>query len=107
MRLYQNINKGIEQVRFPSGTSTSLRLYIRSMCKADPAERLPRKKRGIDNIKSHKWYSLAGFDWTAMKTHKLPPPYVPKVRGRTDLANFQCSGSHMPDHIPYIDDGSG
>jgi len=103
-RIYERITKGIRQVRFPSDAISPLRQYVRSMCEADPADRLPRKKGGVENIKRHKW--CRDFAWDAMKARNVTPPYIPEVTSATDLTNFNGRESQKPEQVPYIDVGS-
>lgn len=106
VRIYKRINKGISAVKFPAAMSGVCRSYVKSMCQPEPADRLPRKKGGIENIHQHDWY--AEFDWDAMKHRKNMPPYVPEVKDQYDLANFvKVNESSIPAQIPYEDDGTG
>merc|ERR1712216_326947 len=103
--IYERINKGIKKVRFPPAMEPPTRRYVKAMCASDPAERLPRKKGGVDNIRSHEWYD--GFDWIAMRAHKLTAPHCPKAQSRKDMESFLGRESKKPDVIPYHDDGTG
>jgi len=103
--IFAKIQRGISQVRFPQETFGPLRTYIRHMCDPDPAERLAMKKGDADNIEKHPWYE--GFDWKAMKSLKVPPPYVPQVASNTDMENFRSKDEIRPEFADYVDDESG
>jgi len=103
--IYAKIQKGITQVKFPSESISSMRSYVKAMCNSDPAQRLPMKKGGADNVKNAEWYG--GFDWAALKSQKMEPPYVPEVKSKTDLANFNVSEDEKPPQVEYVDDGTG
>lgn len=103
--IFAKTQKGINQVMFPSSTPSPMRMYVKAMCKSEPAERLAMKKGGSQNVKDHDWYK--GFDWVAAKNLTLPPPYVPVVQSTTDLANFENQDEAAPPVMLYVDDGSG
>jgi len=43
-------------------------------------------KNGVDDIKTHKWFSTT--DWIAIYQKKVEPPFVPKTKGPGDPSNF-------------------
>lgn len=51
------------------------------MCKhllrRDLSKRYGNLKNGVADIKKHKWFS--NFDYNALLTRALPPPYVPST----------------------------
>jgi len=90
-------------VSFPNNTETPLRHFVKEMCAPQAADRLPMKKGGSANIKAHEFYD--GFDWDAMKSQTLRPPYVPIVKSRTDIANFKVSEEEKPPQVEYKPNG--
>jgi len=84
------------------GTVESL---IKGNCHANPSERLPMKKGGLDNIKKHDWFK--GFDWTAMEGCTMDAPYKPVIKNKKDMANFSARKEDMPPQVPYKDPKNG
>merc|ERR1712032_724864 len=72
MQIYQKVTKGIYKVTFPPRLKGPCEELVKSLCKKEPHNRLPMKKGGTENIKSHAWF--AGFDWQSMQTLKLDVP---------------------------------
>lgn len=103
-QIFAKIQRGMTQVRFPADVIL-VRSYVRAMCQSEPAERLAMKKGGAENIKKQPWFK--DFDWVAMKSQTLQPPYVPTVTTSTDVANFMCKDEDKPPQLDYVDDGSG
>jgi cGMP-dependent protein kinase len=105
MQIYQKVTKGINKVSFPPKIKGPCEDLVKGLCKKEPSDRIPMKKGGIDNVMKHAWYK--GFDWAALKNHSLDKPYVPKVKGKKDIANFSARKEDMPPQIKYKDDGTG
>merc|ERR1712146_48035 len=104
MQIYQKVSKGIDKVRFPSKFGKELESLIKGLCHAEPSKRLPAKKGGAANIKTHAWYN--GFDWDTMFACGLTPPYVPTVKGKLDKSNFNARKEDMPPQPEYKDPGT-
>ncbi|CAK9087486.1 cGMP-dependent protein kinase egl-4 (Egg-laying defective protein 4) [Durusdinium trenchii] len=103
MQTYQKIMRGINKVAFPPKCKGSAEDLIKSLCKSEPSERLPMKKGGTRNLKTHPFYK--GFDWNAFETMRMPAPYQPSVTSKRDLSNF-TQAKEMPPSIAYEDDHS-
>merc|ERR1711862_739622 len=99
------ILRGIGAVRFPLCCRGNCGDLIRDLLQSDPDDRGPAKAGGVENITLHAWYR--GFDWSKMRNLELEPPYVPPVRGNTDLGNFDVKPGNQPAQIKYVDDGTG
>mmetsp|Transcript_45519 Transcript_45519/g.138034 ORF Transcript_45519/g.138034 Transcript_45519/m.138034 type:complete len:106 (-) Transcript_45519:39-356(-) len=97
--------KGINKVPFPAKWQGAPEQLIKGLLAKEPSERLPMRPGGTANLKEAKWYS--GFDWNAMATLELEPPYKPVVKKQTDIANFSARKEDMPRHVDYKDDGTG
>jgi len=78
---------------------------IKGLCNQNPSERLPMKKGDVIHIKQHAWF--AGFDWDAMKSLEMKPPYKPVVKNKKDAANFNARSEDKPPQVAYTPDGSG
>jgi len=105
MQTYSKIQDGIKKVQFPSSVSGECTSLVKGLCEKDPAERLPMRKGGSDNIKKHKWYKA--FDWEKMEAQTLTAPYVPPVKSKDDSSNFSARKEDMPPSMDYTDDGTG
>mmetsp|Transcript_63666 Transcript_63666/g.165430 ORF Transcript_63666/g.165430 Transcript_63666/m.165430 type:complete len:134 (+) Transcript_63666:2-403(+) len=105
MQIYSKVMKGISKVPFPNKCGGNAEILIKGLLAKEPSERLPMKLGGVKNLKDCKWY--AGFDWNAMQSLELDPPYKPVVKSKTDIANFSARKEDMPKHVEYQDDGSG
>jgi len=105
MQTYSKVMKGIGKVSFPSKCTGTVEPLIKGLLKREPAERLPMRPGGTDNVKTAKWYE--GFDWQKMKAYELDAPYKPMVKSKKDIANFSARKEDMPKQLEYKDDGSG
>lgn len=107
MQTYQKVNRGIAKVPFGPKVKGPVEDLIKSLCKKEPMERLPMKKGGISNIKSHAWYSDKDFNWDAMENMTQAVPYRPTVKSKKDMGNFNARKDDFPPQIEYKDDKSG
>mmetsp|Transcript_9972 Transcript_9972/g.22677 ORF Transcript_9972/g.22677 Transcript_9972/m.22677 type:complete len:778 (-) Transcript_9972:170-2503(-) len=104
MQTYSKVKRGIHKVTFPKSTKGPCEELVKTLCDKDPSQRLPMKKGGSKNIKTHPWYK--GFDWESMENQSLTPPYRPVVKSNTDSSNFNAKKADLPPQVPYKDDGS-
>lgn len=106
METYQKIVRGVNHVHFVYRDRDPKAVdLVQNLLKHSPNERLPCRVGGATNLKNHSWYK--GFDWKAMANLQMAAPYVPKVRGATDISNFKVHESDMPPQVPYEDPGTG
>lgn len=105
MQIYEKVKKGINKVNFPKACQGKVESLIKGNCNANPAERLPMKKGGIENIQHHPWFS--GFNWQEFYDLKMDPPYKPVVKDKKDKGNFSANKDDMPPQINYTDPGTG
>jgi len=105
MQIYAKVQKGINQVVFPKKCKGDVEVLVKGLCNANPTERLPMKKGGIQNVKSAKWFS--GFDWSAMENMTMKVPYAPTVKSKKDMKNFSANKEDMPPQVPYKDPKTG
>merc|ERR1719235_2854942 len=105
MGTYMKVMQGIEKVRFPHACHGPIEDLVKNLCKKEPSERLAMRSGGVANIKKQTW--LAEFDWAGLVARTLEPPYKPKVKSATDLANFSAREEDAPRQVKYVDDGSG
>mmetsp|Transcript_59595 Transcript_59595/g.94063 ORF Transcript_59595/g.94063 Transcript_59595/m.94063 type:complete len:176 (+) Transcript_59595:196-723(+) len=69
--VYSNVMRGIERATFPANGHGIVGNIVRSLCKADPCERLAMRQGQTQNIMDHKFF--AGFEWNKMRGGNLPP----------------------------------
>ncbi|CAD7940719.1 unnamed protein product [Amoebophrya sp. A25] len=106
METYQKIVRGINSVSFsyrdrdPEGMD-----LVKNLLKHCPSERLPMRSGGTQNLKNHNWYK--NFDFDGLVKHESKPPYIPEVKGNTDMSNFRAQEADLPPQIPYKDPGTG
>eukprot|EP00931_Biecheleriopsis_adriatica_P115382 TRINITY_DN91183_c0_g1_i1.p1 TRINITY_DN91183_c0_g1~~TRINITY_DN91183_c0_g1_i1.p1 ORF type:complete len:784 (-),score=234.97 TRINITY_DN91183_c0_g1_i1:168-2477(-) len=105
MQIYTKVQKGINKVAFPKKLQGPVEKCVKGLCAANPTDRLPMKKGGVDNIKQADWFN--DFDWKAMEELTMDTPYKPQVKGKTDIQNFSASKEDMPPHVPYKDPKTG
>ena len=66
---------------------------IRKLLTADRTKRIGNLKNGAEDIKKHKWYANAGFDWNALLQKQMRPPLVPVIKDALDTSNFDAAQS--------------
>lgn len=99
-KTYELIKKGIDSVVFPPECQNHSQRLVRALCRHPPEARAQASQ-----LREAAFFS--GFDWHSLRALRLPPPYVPRVKGSGDLGNFRhCTGEDPP-RIPYHDDGTG
>lgn len=105
MQIYSKVTKGINKVTFPKKCKGKVESLIKGLCHQNPSERLPMKKGGTVNIKTHPFYE--DFNWEDMEGLSMTPPYQPQVKSKKDIANFSARKEDMPPQVPYKDPGTG
>lgn len=89
MAVYQNILKG--KVKFPSTFPKDAKSLVKHLLVAELAKRYGNLKRGVKDIKGHRWFKK--FDWKAALKVKIQPPYIPTIKKKGDTSNY----SEYPD----------
>merc|ERR1719409_711885 len=84
--IYGKIFTGINKADFQKGMYGDCEELIKSLCHQLVFKRLTMTPGGIDNIKKHSWYK--GFDWVALEGLSMQSPFIPSIKGKTDLSNF-------------------
>ncbi|KAL7671394.1 hypothetical protein ACOME3_006292 [Neoechinorhynchus agilis] len=92
IQIYEKIVSG--KVRFPSHFSSDLKDLLRNILQTDLTKRYGNLKNGVDDVRNHKWFS--NTDWIATYQKKIEPPFVPKVKGPGDPANFDVYDEESP-----------
>ncbi len=84
MMVYQKILKG--KIRFPSGFDSNAKSLVKHLLEADLTKRYGNLKRGVKDIKGHRFFKE--LDWEKLLEKEIPPPYKPKVKSENDISNF-------------------
>lgn len=98
MQTYQLIVKN--KIIVPKFIGETTRDLIKKLLSTDLTERLGCLKNGVDDIKTHSFYSK--IDWENMYNKHVKPIYVPKLTGAADTSNFDPY-----DEEPVDQDNSG
>uniref|UniRef100_A0A8C8JXC2 protein kinase C n=1 Tax=Oncorhynchus tshawytscha TaxID=74940 RepID=A0A8C8JXC2_ONCTS len=75
-----------DEVRYPRFLSTEAIAIMRRLLRRNPERRLGSGEKDADEIKKQPFFR--GLDWEALLQRKLPPPFVPSIKGREDVSNF-------------------
>ncbi|XP_067013580.2 cGMP-dependent protein kinase, isozyme 1 isoform X3 [Anabrus simplex] len=86
MKTYNMILKGIDSVSFPQHVSAPAKSIIKKLCRNGATERLGCQKKGIEDIKYHRWFH--NFNWDELRRGTLRAPIIPQVNGPLDTRNF-------------------
>jgi len=106
MAIYQKILKG--KVRFPRNFDKNAKSLVRHLLVADLSKRYGNLRRGVDDIKKHRWFS--GLDWVRLVNKDIAAEYKPTIRSESDTSNFSnypdsdtLSPAIRPADDPFID----
>uniref|UniRef100_A0A8C8K394 protein kinase C n=1 Tax=Oncorhynchus tshawytscha TaxID=74940 RepID=A0A8C8K394_ONCTS len=61
-------------------------MLVGELLRRNPERRLGSGEKDADEIKKQPFFR--GLDWEALLQRKLPPPFVPSIKGREDVSNF-------------------
>uniref|UniRef100_A0A8C8EXI9 protein kinase C n=1 Tax=Oncorhynchus tshawytscha TaxID=74940 RepID=A0A8C8EXI9_ONCTS len=75
-----------DEVRYPRFLSTEAIGIMRRLLRRNPDRRLGSGEKDADDVKKQSFFR--GVDWEALLQRRLPPPFVPNIRGREDVSNF-------------------
>uniref|UniRef100_A0A8D0GAR5 protein kinase C n=1 Tax=Sphenodon punctatus TaxID=8508 RepID=A0A8D0GAR5_SPHPU len=75
-----------DEVRYPRFLSTEAISIMRRLLRRNPERRLGAGEKDAEDVKKHHFFRL--MDWNALLAKKVKPPFVPTVRGREDVSNF-------------------
>ncbi|XP_050295219.1 cGMP-dependent protein kinase, isozyme 1-like [Anthonomus grandis grandis] len=100
-KTFEKILKGIAFVKFPEHFDGCARTLVQKFCKPNPWNRLGMSKDGIAKIRGDKWFS--DFNWTDLAECRMYSPFVPTLKGPTDLSHFprqqRSSRPEPPDEL--------
>ncbi|XP_073910038.1 serine/threonine-protein kinase N1 isoform X3 [Castor canadensis] len=75
-----------DEVRYPRFLSAEAIGVMRRLLRRNPERRLGSTERDAEDVKKQPFFRTLG--WDALLARRLPPPFVPKLSGRTDISNF-------------------
>ncbi|XP_043941567.1 serine/threonine-protein kinase N2 [Protopterus annectens] len=75
-----------DEVRYPRFLSTEAISVMRRLLRRNPERRLGASERDAEDVKKHPFFRTV--DWNALLAKKVKPPFVPTIRGREDVSNF-------------------
>ncbi|KAL1005964.1 hypothetical protein UPYG_G00066230 [Umbra pygmaea] len=75
-----------DEVRYPRFLSTEAISIMRRLLRRNPERRLGSGEKDAEEVKKQPFFR--GLDWEALLQRKLPPPFVPSIKGREDVSNF-------------------
>jgi serine/threonine protein kinase len=84
MLIYQKILKC--KFSFPRGFDSQAKSLIKHLLVVDLSKRYGNLKKGVEDIKKHKWFKHT--DWLALVSKTIKMPYVPYLQSPGDTSNF-------------------
>uniref|UniRef100_A0A8C6UZ51 protein kinase C n=1 Tax=Neogobius melanostomus TaxID=47308 RepID=A0A8C6UZ51_9GOBI len=75
-----------DEVRYPRFLSTEAIGVMRRLLRRNPERRLGSGEKDADDVKKQPFFK--GMDWEALLHRKMPPPFVPTIKGKEDVSNF-------------------
>uniref|UniRef100_A0A672RRG4 protein kinase C n=1 Tax=Sinocyclocheilus grahami TaxID=75366 RepID=A0A672RRG4_SINGR len=77
-----------DEVRYPRFLSTEAIGIMRRLLRRNPEKRLGSSERDAEDIKKQPFFR--NIDWDALLQRRVPPPFVPAVKGKEDVSNFDA-----------------
>ncbi|KAJ2406598.1 Serine/threonine kinase, partial [Coemansia sp. RSA 2530] len=75
-----------DEILYPVRMSRDSVFICQALLEKDPSKRLGSGPNDADDIMKHSFFT--GINWDDVLNKKIPPPYVPDIRGRFDVSNF-------------------
>ncbi|XP_066548697.1 serine/threonine-protein kinase N2 isoform X1 [Amia ocellicauda] len=75
-----------DEVRYPRFLSTEAISIMRRLLRRNPERRLGAGERDAEEVKKHPFFRTV--DWNGLLAKKVKPPFVPIIKGREDVSNF-------------------
>lgn len=114
MSTFSGVMRGINKVEMPSKCEGAVGDLIRNLLKRDSIDRLAMRPSGVQNVLDHVWF--ASFDWVAMRSLSLKPPYIPSssrdlslndLPASTLLAHTSAQRKDLPRPVEFFGDEDG
>ncbi|XP_043090918.1 serine/threonine-protein kinase N1b isoform X2 [Puntigrus tetrazona] len=77
-----------DEVRYPRFLSTEAIGIMRRLLRRNPERRLGSSEKDAEDIKKQPFFRT--MDWDALLQRRVPPPFVPAVKGKEDVSNFDA-----------------
>ena len=87
MGIYKKILKG--KIIFPSNINEAAKSLIKHLLKIELSKRYGNLKRGILDIKEHRFFKKVNWDF--IKNMKVKAFYIPDVKENGDCKFFSCN----------------
>jgi len=97
-RIYEKILEG--KLQFPKWVDSRAKDLIKGLLTTDHTKRLGTLKKGVWDIKNHKWF--AGVDWDMLLNKKIPAPIPVKVQADGDSRYFDRYPESTEDKSPKL-----
>ena len=65
-------------MRFPRGFDRNAKSLVKHLLVADLSKRYGNLKKGVDDIKNHRWFK--NLNWQLLIKKQIPVPYTPVVK---------------------------
>lgn len=75
-----------DEVRYPRFLSTEAISIMRRLLRRNPERRLGAGEKDAEEVKKHPFFR--NVDWAALLAKKTRPPFIPTIKGREDVSNF-------------------
>lgn len=75
-----------DEVRYPRFLSTEAIGIMRRLLRRNPDRRLGSSERDAEDVKKQPFFRT--IEWEALLARKVKPPFVPAIKGREDISNF-------------------
>ncbi|KAK7940213.1 hypothetical protein WMY93_003539 [Mugilogobius chulae] len=75
-----------DEVRYPRFLSTEAIGIMRRLLRRNPERRLGSSEKDAEDVKKQPFFRC--MDWEALLCRKTPPPFVPSIKGKEDVSNF-------------------
>ncbi|XP_041033002.1 serine/threonine-protein kinase N2 [Carcharodon carcharias] len=75
-----------DEVRYPRFLSTEAIAIMRRLLRRNPERRLGSSERDAEEVKKQPFFRE--IDWQALLAKKVKPPFVPTIKDREDVSNF-------------------
>ncbi|KAJ2005408.1 Serine/threonine kinase [Coemansia thaxteri] len=75
-----------DEILYPVRMSRDSVFICQALLEKDPSKRLGSGPSDGDDIMKHSFFT--GINWDDVLNKRIPPPYVPEIRGRLDVSNF-------------------
>ncbi|KAK7294885.1 hypothetical protein RJT34_17784 [Clitoria ternatea] len=91
-KIQQKIVK--DKIKLPAFLSSEAHSLLKGLLQKEASKRLGCGPRGIEEIKSHKWFKP--INWRKLEAREIQPSFRPEVAGKHCVANFEKRWTDMP-----------